>query len=470
MHDTEWPDGLCVAPQGKNIVGHVGGLHLRLLAQRTGLTTALSTALKPTRPRPWDRGQLLADLACAITLGATNIRDISLLDHHRPVIGPTASTATTWRMLDATGPRLLARIARARAAVRRHVWNLLDQRPDGFPQVRIDGAPLTGVTVIDSDATIIESASAKQGARGTFKGTYGHHPLTAYCANTHEMLVADLREGSAAPNHPGDNIAVLPTAVDQVPGPYRRRVLFRLDGAGASKDLLGWIASAGGRTSPCYTWEYSAGWPVGEREQAAIEALDRLGLWEAATGADRQARQDAVVADITGLLGDLHDWPKGHRVIVRKEPLHPRYERDATDYEKRTGQRYQAFSTNTARGQSAFLDARHRHHATVEQRIRDSKACGLGRLPSRHAHVNAAWLCAVAIAADLRAWLQLLALSGELAAAAPKTLRLRLLHVAARLVHGQRKRRLKVDATWPWAAQIAAAFRAIRALPSPART
>lgn len=250
MHDTEWPDGLCVVPEGKNIVGHVGGPHLRLLAQRTGLTTALSTALKPTRPRSWDRGQIMADLACAITLGATNIRDISLLDHHRPVIGPTASIATTWRMLDATGPRRLARIARARAAVRRHVWNLLDQRPDGFPQVRIDGAPLTGVTVIDSDATIIESASAKQGARGTFKGTYGHHPLTAYCANTHEMLVADLREGSAAPNHPGDNIAVLHAAVDQVPGSYRRRVLLRLDGAGASKDLLGWIASAGAAPAP----------------------------------------------------------------------------------------------------------------------------------------------------------------------------------------------------------------------------
>lgn len=180
-------------------------------------------------------------------------------------------------------------------------------------------------------------------------------------------------------------------------------------------------------------------------------------------------RPDAFVADITGLLGDLRRWPQHHRVIVRKEPLHPRYERQATDYEKRNKQRYQAFSTNTRTGQSAFLDARHRHHATVEQRIRDSKACGLERLPSRHAHINAAWLCAVASATDLRSWFQLLALSGELAVASPKTLRFRVLHVAARLVHGQRRRSLKVDATWPWAAEIASAFDAIRVLPLVAR-
>lgn len=53
--------------------------------------------------------------------------------------------------------------------------------------------------------------------------------------------------------------------------------------------------------------------------------------------------------------------------------------------------------------------------------------------------------------------------------ASPKRLRFRVLHVAARLVHGQRRRYLKVDVTWPWAAEIASAFDAIRALVSVAR-
>ena len=51
----------------------------------------------------------------------------------------------------------------------------------------------------------------------------------------------------------------------------------------------------------------------------------------------------------------------------------------------------------------------------------------------------------------LLAWLKLLALDGDLARAEPKTLRYRLLHAAARLVRGGRRRTLKIAATWPWA-------------------
>ncbi|MFC5646834.1 transposase [Kitasatospora cinereorecta] len=86
----------------------------------------------------------------------------------------------------------------------------------------------------------------------------------------------------------------------------------------------------------------------------------------------------------------------------------------------------------------------HRKHARVEPKIRDQKASGMGLLPSREMTVNTAWLTATAIASDLRAWLQLLALDGEEAKATPKTLRHRILHVPALLVRGRRKRRLKV--------------------------
>jgi hypothetical protein len=88
-------------------------------------------------------------------------------------------------------------------------------------------------------------------------------------------------------------------------------------------------------------------------------------------------------------------------------------------------------------------------------------------LPAREMKTNAAWLLRVAIACDLRAWFQLLACEGELAKATPKTLRYRILHVPARLVRGQRKRRLKIPKTWPWAKAITAAFARILALPVP---
>jgi hypothetical protein len=46
-------------------------------------------------------------------------------------------------------------------------------------------------------------------------------------------------------------------------------------------------------------------------------------------------------------------------------------------------------------------------------------------------------------------------------------LRYRVLHTAARLTRGQRQRRLRIPAAWPWADQITAAFTRIAAIPAP---
>ena len=67
----------------------------------------------------------------------------------------------------------------------------------------------------------------------------------------------------------------------------------------------------------------------------------------------------------------------------------------------------------------------------------------------------------------LPAWLKLIALDGDLARAEPKTLRYRLLHAAARLVRGGRRRTLKIAANWPWAEEIVTAWRCVHAIPHP---
>ncbi len=126
------------------------------------------------------------------------------------------------------------------------------------------------------------------------------------------------------------------------------------------------------------------------------------------------------------------------RVIVRRERPHPGAQLSL--FEQTDGWRYQAFVTNTTTGQLAFLEARHRAHARVEDRIRHAKDTGLRRFPSRDYRINQSWLTAVAIAADLIAWLRLLALTGQLATAEPKALRYRLLHVPARLTRNARRR------------------------------
>ena len=69
--------------------------------------------------------------------------------------------------------------------------------------------------------------------------------------------------------------------------------------------------------------------------------------------------------------------------------------------------RYTAFATDTpigVGGQLAFLDARHRAHARVEDRIRCAKDTGLDHFPSRHFAINTAWLVVVMLAVDLIAW------------------------------------------------------------------
>ena len=67
----------------------------------------------------------------------------------------------------------------------------------------------------------------------------------------------------------------------------------------------------------------------------------------------------------------------------------------------------------------------------------------------------------VRLAHDLIAWTQRLLLTGELATAEPKRLRYRLLHVAARLAFHARTATLRLQASWPWAADLAAAFSAL---------
>ena len=129
---------------------------------------------------------------------------------------------------------------------------------------------------------------------------------------------------------------------------------------------------------------------------------------------------------------------------------------------------YQLIATNTPTGQAQFLEARHRPHARVEDRIRTGKNTGIGHLPSTSFALNQAWCVAATLACDLLCWLRLLCLTGPLARAEPKTLRYRLLHTAARLVRGQRKRKIKIPQTWPWAQELEACFLTIFALPPPA--
>jgi hypothetical protein len=310
------------------------------------------------------------------------------------------------------------------------------------------------------DSTIVLAHSDKDGAAPTYKHTFGFHPILVTCDNTGELLAIKLRPGNAGANTAADHLDVLTQAIAQIPAQHRRHLLIRGDSAAASHAVLGWLD---GRNTARRRVEYSIGWSIGEPERAAITGLP-TSAWSPALNADGGVRDGAQVAELTGLLS-LSGWPAGMRVIVRRERPHPGAQLSL--FEERDGWRYTAFVTNTQIGALQWLEARHRAHARVEDRIRCAKDTGLGRLPSREFAINQAWCIAAAIAADLIAWLQLIGLNDDLATAEPKRLRYRILHTAARLVRGQRRRWLRIPATWPWAQQITAAFNRIAAIPAP---
>jgi hypothetical protein len=456
---TSWSAGLKVSGDGTGVIAHVGSAGLRLLADRTGLTGALSAALtrRSFTPRH-DRGQVLCDLAVMLADGGEAIADIAVLRHQSSLLGSVASAPTVWRTLAELSPARLAKIDKARARVRRRVWSLL---PEGVPGSKVADTDLGDVVVLDVDATIVVAHSEKESAAPTFKGNFGFHPIAVWCDNTTELLAARLRPGNAGSNTTADHLEVLAAAITQIPRAHRKHLLIRADGAGASHGLLDWLTDHNqvrGRRV-----EYSIGFALTEALRQAIMLVPEK-VWEPALDADGGVRAGGDVAELTGLC-DLHTWPDGMRVIVRRERPHPGAQ--LSIFEERDGWRYQAFVTNTATGQLAFLEARHRAHARVEDRIRHAKDSGLGRFPSRDFAINTAWLTAVAIAADLVAWLQLLALTGPLATAEPKALRYRLLHVPARLTHSARRRYLRIPATWPWVNDLVGAFARIAAIPSP---
>jgi hypothetical protein len=154
--NTRWDRNLSVAADAEGLVGHAGAVLLRKLADQCGLTPALGAALGRKGKFPLvDRGMALVSMAVAIALGARSMSDIAVLAHQEPVFGAAPSDTTVRRTLELADPRTLDKIARARAVVRGHVWQLICARPGGFPWLAVAGKLLAGWLVIDLDATLI---------------------------------------------------------------------------------------------------------------------------------------------------------------------------------------------------------------------------------------------------------------------------------------------------------------------------
>ncbi len=140
----------------------------------------------------------------------------------------------------------------------------------------------------------------------------------------------------------------------------------------------------------------------------------------------------SAMAWVAELTGDVLDgWPRGMRLIVRKERPHPGAQLRLTDAD---GMRLTCFATNTVGWPIAELELRHRLRARAEDRIQAARATGLRNLPLHHTARNKVWLEIVQIALDLLAWMPMLALTGKARLWELRRLRFRLFSAAGQLV------------------------------------
>jgi len=428
------------------VVSHAGTALLARVADKTGLTGALSLRLSSMKERRsgHDPGRVVRDLAVMLADGGECLSDLGGVRDQLRLFGEVASDSTAYRVIEriAEDPELLDGLRQARASARSRAWEL------GVGPERV---------TVDLDATLIGSHSEKDGAAGNFKGGYGFHPMMVYLEESSEALAALLRPGNAGANTAADQIAAADLALAQIPAEHvgQIEILLRGDTAAATHDLIDWCREA--------QIGFSVGYELSEKVREAILIVP-ANTWIAALDGDGAERENGHVCELTDQL-DLRSWGPGTRMICRRERPHPGAQLSFTDHD---GYRFQCFITDQTDNDIALLERRQRERARSENQIRDDKDTGLSKLPFKDFQMNQVWLELVQIAHDLLSWTKTLLLEGALAKAEPKRIRYRLLHVAARLTHHGRTARLRLQHDWPWAGELAAAYQKLKTLPAPA--
>ncbi|MGI8412849.1 MAG: IS1380 family transposase [Solirubrobacteraceae bacterium] len=445
-------DKVSVTADGTGQVGHAGSGLLAGVADRVGLTRALSAAMGSTRQRrsAHDPGVVLRDLVVMLADGGNCLADLGALRDQIDLLGNVASDSTAFRVIDSVDERTLGRLRSAVARARAWAWKLgaRPERPVARWHSRCER------TVLDIDAALTTAYSAKEHAAGNFKGGYGHHPLLCYLDGTGEALAGELRPGNAGSNTAQDHRQVLDLALAQLdPQALEGEILVRADGAGATHELTEYCQGGGMRFS--FGFDLSA--PVLD---AIIEVPETL--WVNAIRTDGSEREHSQVVEITSRI-DLSTWTGGSRLIARRTMLRDGDQQSFADHD---GYRFSVFLTDQTDPSVPQLDLTHRGHARVEDRIRESKDCGLRNLPFREFAHNQVWVWLVQLAQDLIAWTKHLCLADTARAWELKRIRYRLLHQSGRIARHARRTTLRLSKDWAWAGQLATAFAKLQALPA----
>ena len=437
---------------GEQVVAHVGLHALGAFGDRLRLGDSLSARIPIAGERIplHDRGKVLTQAMLMLAGGGEACADIEHLRSQPDLFGSVPSDSTLYRTFRSIDASVLAGLWAAMGDVRAQVWR------------RSSATTGTATVVVDIDSSLHEIHSEnKQDTAATYKGGFGFHPMYCFADATGETLAVRLRPGNAGANNIADHVAVLDSAIAQLPveiavghragdhpAVVRRAVQVRVDSAGCTD----------------FVWrcrQRNVGFAVVARSNQAIHAaISRIAgdddVWAPALRQDGDERPGAAVAELTDLV-DLSNWPPGTRLIMRREPLHPGAQQSLFPS---TLFRYWGHYTDAA-GDPVTLDVHMRAHAHVEDHIRRLKDSGATRFPFTDIDANRAWLAVVCFADALVRWFQLLCLTGPLAVAEPKTLRWGLWHAPARLVHHARRRIVRILDGWPTTAALLDAYQRI---------
>jgi len=422
-----------------NLVPNAGLVTAAALAQRIGLGDLVGQRLRLASEGA-NSGAKALTVVGSILAGGDSIDDTALLragaadglfdDTRAPSTVGSWLRAHKWsnvRELDAVSRELLARLWAAGAGP----------------------AELTGPLTIDLDSSIVPVyGRGKQGAAFGYTKVRGYHPQFATCASTGMVLFSRLRGGSAGAARGAKSF--LTETVSRVRGAGATgQLTVRADSAFYSRAVLGTAVRLGVAFSVTARQD--------KKIRAAIDAIPEQAWTPIPYWLSSPEVSGADVAATTYTAFSGRDAIPVRLVVRRVRPT------PGSQLALFTTWDYHAFVTNRP-GDMLEVEADHRRHAVIEQRIAELKSAGLAHLPSSSFMANAAWLALTVIAHNLGRAVGRLA-GHDLEKATTATLQRRVFTVPGRLVTSARRRHLRLPASWPWAEAIRQALQRIQAIP-----
>ena len=306
-------------------------------------------------------------------------------------------------------------------------------------------APLT----FDLDSSIVPVfGRGKQGAAFGYTKVRGYHPQFATCAQTGMVIFSRLR-GGAAGSARGAKSFLTETVSRVRNAGASGQLTVRADSAFYSKNVL--------HTAAKLDVTFSVTVRQSNKIRAAIEAIDETAWQPIPYWLSTPEVSGADVAETSYTAFSGKDAMTVRLVVRRVRPT------PGSQLALFTTWDYHAFVTNRE-GDVGEVEADHRRHAIVEQRIAELKSAGLAHLPSGHFMANAAWLALTVMAHNLGKAVGRLG-GPDLDTATATTLRRKVFTVPGRLVSSGRRLTLRLPESWPWTKPIETAIAKIQAIP-----